>query len=143
MAADEAANWAMDEQTSFLWAADQPASPSEAIVVYADGGCRAKERQGRGPASSASVLLAWAPGSRTARLLQVRAIFWTEATAAEAEVGAAALAAWAVISASDAQELSRPGTVTRSIDSDVSSLLQQLQTEYFYQGIHVVGKYIA
>ena len=112
-AADEAANLAMDLQASFLWAADCPATPADVLLVYADGGCRNRDKQGRGLASSASVMLAWLPGSGAARLLQVRTMCWHEFTAAEAEVGAAALAAWAVNSASVEQALRRPGCMFR------------------------------
>ena len=142
-AADEAANIAMDLRESFLWAADCPATPAEVLLVYADGGCRTRDKQGRGPAASASVMLAWRPGFRAARLLQVRALYWQELTAAEAEVGAAALAAWAVNSASVEQELRRPGCALRHLDLQIDPILSQLRDEYFHQGVEVVGKLIA
>ena len=142
-AADEAANLAMDLRESFLWAADCPAIPAEVLLVYAGGGCRTRDKKGRGPAASASVMLAWRPGFRTARLLQVRAIFWQELTAAEAEVGAACLAAWAVNSASFEQELQRPGCALRHVDLQIDPILYQLQAEYFHQGVEVVGKLLA
>ena len=132
----------MDAGNSFHWAAHRPAEAGEALLVYADGGCRVRHQRGKGPASSASVMLAWAPGARMARLLQVSAIFWPEATAAEAEVSAAGLAACAVNCAPAESELCRPAFVPGVSDLDIDPILHQLRTEYFYQGVSVAGKFV-
>ena len=141
-AADGAANLAMDRKSSFHWQGAEPKQPGDCVLAYADGGCRAQA--GLGPGSAACVLVAYQPGQRAARLLQVSAVYFTATTAPLAEAYAANMAATAVETVACKGRpcpLSFPTSQVGFQTSDILSILCQMRQEYFHAGIRVVGTF--
>ena len=141
-AADEAANWAMDDEASFHWVSQEGVKQGEVILAYADGGCRAESSAPIGQGASACVLFGFNTGARQARLLLVSARYWQRASAPMAEVWAAEMAARAVLGASAGRAWAEPVFATATPNRDVAELVSQIQQNYFYQGVSTEGSFI-
>jgi len=85
--ADWLANQAVERKKSFLWVADNLDWVQACCLIgYADGACKTLS----GIGASGYALIAVHPGSRRAGLVAAGARYWSECTAIQAELAAAA-----------------------------------------------------
>ena len=87
-------------------------------------------------------MIAFQPGQRTARVLQVSALYMTGTTAPLAEAYAAQMAASAEETVASRGRPRAPPFPTSREDfdiSDIAPLLDQMRQEYFHAGIDVAG----